>query len=350
MIDRRAFLQGTAAFAAIACGGGADDAPGPSVTVAATRHSDVRTAIENAITLAGGLADVRPGDRVFVKPNAVYAAPASFPGVITAPPFVAALVSVLKDLGAKVIVGDRSARGIGLTETVFEATGLRAQALAAGADEVFPAPSPIDVPDAWVLVKPPHYEESWGTDGGILAMRKIVEADHLVIAPTCKNHRWAGVSLTMKNLIGAIGDGSRNPMHYVTGDPEPLGRDIAILNQAFPMVMSLLDARLALVNGGPEGVGPDRLLATPDLVLASRDRLALDAFGTSIIRRELARATVTKPDQIHAYLTSHRPWDMPQVRQGAALGLGVSGADRVELAYDGVPDDDRQAIEAYFRA
>ena len=139
---------------------------------------------ERAITLAGGLSDVRPGDSVFVKPNAVYAAPAGLPGVITAPAFVSALVSVLKDLGARVTVGDRSARGFGLTENVFRTTGLRDQALAGGADEVYPAPSPIEFPDAWVLVQPPHWEESWSQDGGILAMRKIVESDHLVIAPT----------------------------------------------------------------------------------------------------------------------------------------------------------------------
>ena len=34
-------------------------------------------------------------------------------------------------------------------------------------------------------------------------------------------------------------------------------RDIAILNQAFAPLISILDARDALLNGGPEGTGDD---------------------------------------------------------------------------------------------
>src|SRR4029453_17661185 len=114
-------------------------------------------------------------------------------------------------------VGDRSARQVGPSEPVFRATGLTTAMLAAGADEVYPAPRPSEDPSAWVLVKPPRYEETWSGPGGILAMRKIVEADHLIDVPVCKNHRWAAFSLSMKNFIGAIGDDSRDLLHFNVG-------------------------------------------------------------------------------------------------------------------------------------
>ncbi len=113
------------------------------------------------------------------------------------------------------------------------------------------------------LVQPPGWEETWRAQGGILAMRKILEADHFIDLPVCKNHRWAAISLSMKNLIGAIGDESRDPIHYTEGDADRISRDIAILNGAFRPLISIIDARAALINGGPEGVGTDRVTVTP---------------------------------------------------------------------------------------
>ncbi len=121
--------------------------------------------------------------------------------------------------------------------------------------------------------------------GGILAMRKILEADHFIDLPVCKNHRWAAISLSMKNLIGAIGDESRDPIHYTEGDADRISRDIAILNGAFRPLISIVDARAALINGGPEGVGADRVTVNPGLIFASRDRVALDAAAIEAVFR-----------------------------------------------------------------
>jgi uncharacterized protein (DUF362 family) len=310
--------------------------------------TDVERAVRRAIELAGGIEEISAGQTVFIKPNAVHGSVAGMPGVITGFEVLGAVVRLVKERGARVIVGDRSARQVGTSDGVFRQSGLTAAMLAAGADEVYPAPRPVDDPNAWVLVQPPRYEETWAAAGGILAMRKILEADHLIDVPVCKNHRWAGVSLSMKNFIGAIGDDSRDILHFQVGDADRLSRDIAILNQIFRPLVCVLDALTALVNGGPEGVGPDRVATSPRLVMASRDRVALDAAGISLIKQELARTAVPLPDVLHGYRTATPAWGFHQIRHGIERGLGAVGPTAVELRFESA--DGASELEAIYRA
>jgi uncharacterized protein (DUF362 family) len=327
---------------------GSGGVPPNGAAVAIVGATDVESAVRRAIALAGGIDAIGAGQTVFIKPNAVHGYVAGFPGVITGFEVLGAVVRIVKERGARVIVGDRSARQVGTSESVFQMSGLRAAMLAAGADEVYPAPRPSDDPSAWVLVQPPRYEETWSGAGGILAMRKIVEADHLINVPVCKNHRWAAFSLSMKNFIGAIGDDSRDPLHFRVGDADRLSRDIALLNQSFRPLICVLDALTALVNGGPEGVGADRVVTTPRLVMASRDRVALDAAGISLIKHELTRTPVPTPDEMHAYTTTTRAWSSHQIRHAIERGLGVGSPADVELRFESVAA--AAEIEAIYRA
>jgi uncharacterized protein (DUF362 family) len=360
---RRFVLAAGAALGALgsACGDDADSpaaeepfadevvpVPAGKAAVGLVGGDDVDAAVRRAIALAGGINEIQPGDTVFIKPNAVHGAVVGLPGIVTSAAVLGAVIrAVRRYKPGRVVVGDRPSRLFD-SAFVFEHSGLREAALAAGADEVYEAPRPSADPSAWVLVQPPKFEETWAAQGGILAMRRILEADHFIDLPICKNHRWAAFSLSMKNLIGAIGDDSRDPMHYTEGDPDRLSRDIAILNQAFSPLISIVDARDSVINGGPEGVLSDRVLASPGLVLACRERVALDAAGAAILKHELARAEVPSPDELHALLTSTPVWSLPQIVHGVERGLGVSGADAVELRFEGVAA--AVEIEAMFRA
>ncbi len=355
-LSRRHLLQ-SASVALGAAAGCSDDAlpdepivpiPAGMSAVGVVGGADVAAAVERAVALAGGINEIKPGDTVFIKPNVVHPATRGFPAVVTSPEVLAAVIRLVRRRRpSKIIVGDRPSR-IFTSELVFRLTGIREAAMAAGADEVFEAPIPTRDPSEWVMVRPPGWEGTWGAQGGILAMRKILEADHFIEVPVCKNHRWAGVSLSMKNLIGAVGDSSRDAFHFNEGDPDRLSRDIAVMNQAFRPLISIIDARSALINGGPEGVGTDRVTVTPGLIFAGRDRVALDAAAASLIKMELERTAVPMPDAVHAYLRRTRTWALPQIVHGAAHGLGVASADRVALRFEGVAES--AAIEAVFRA
>ena len=146
-------------------------------------------------------------------------------------------------------------------------------------------------------------------------------------------------------------DSSRDPIHFadsVAGSFGPIGRDLAILNQPFSPLLNILDASTALINGGPQGDGSDAVRASPGLVLASRDRIALDAAGVSLIKLELGRNDVPQADAAHETLLSTRPWSFPQIVEAGMRGIGATRAADVDLAFDDVADAD--ALEAIFRA
>jgi uncharacterized protein (DUF362 family) len=85
-------------------------------------------------------------------------------------------------------------------------------------------------------------------------------------------------------------------------------------------------------------------------VLASRDRVAIDATGVSLIQHELQSATVPTPDPANPVLERDTAWSLPQIVNAGALGVGVASADLVELRFDGVDAALAAAIEARFRA
>lgn len=313
----------------------------------AVADGEIDPAVRRAITLAGGLDAIQAGQTVFIKPNAVHPFSVGEPGIVTSGAVLASVVALVKERGAKVIVGDRSARGFASAITLND-TGLAEAAEKAGADEIYGAPLPMDEPDAWILTQPPGWEATWEPVGGILAMRKILEADHFINVAVCKNHRWAGFSLTLKNLIGAVGDDSRDRMHYVSRDAVGLSNDIVTLNGAFSPLMNVIDATTCIVNGGPEGILGDEVTTKPGLILASRDRVALDALGAALIQEEQSRVEVEKPDEMQSLLKSTSAWKLPQIARAVEVGLGASGPEAVSLRLEGLVESARSRLEARF--
>ncbi len=351
---RRQFLgHATAAVAATSLAACDPDGPqdpyadAPTSVAAVGAQDDVEAAVRRAIELAGGLDMIEAGQTVFIKPNAVGTVPGAL-GFVTSHEVLAAVIRTVKDRDPGwIVVGDRSAR-LFESAIVFDETGMGATALAAGADEVYPAPRPSGAPDDYELLQPPFWEETWSEPGGVLAMKRVLEADHLINVPVAKNHRWAGHSLSMKNLMGCVGDEARDYMHYNQADPDRLSRDIVILNQLFPPTMTIIDTRTAIVNGGPEGMLSDGVVTEPGVILAGTDRIALDAYGVALLQDEIGRTPIPDPDARHDMLVSTFAWAMPQLLHAMELDIGLSRShEDVRLAVEGL---ERAAdIERRFR-
>lgn len=351
---RRRFLGHTGAAVAAtslpACDAEPNEDPwadAPTSVAAVGVGNDIEAAVHRAIELAGGLGAIQAGQTVFIKPNAVGTVPGAL-GFTTSHAVLGAVIRAVKERDPGwIVVGDRSAR-LFESSIVFNETGMGAAALAAGADEVYPAPRPVDAPDDYDLTQPDFWEETWAEAGGILALKRVLEADHLINVPVAKNHRWAGHSLSMKNLMGCVGDDARDSMHYNQEDPDRLSRDIVILNQLFPPTLTVIDARTAIVNGGPEGMLSDGVVTEPGLILAGSDRIALDAYGVAMLQDEIGRTPIPDPDARHEMLVSTFAWGMPQILHAMELGIGLARShDDVRLA---VEDLDRAAeIERRFR-
>jgi uncharacterized protein (DUF362 family) len=317
---RRRFLLGAAAFGGWvlvgrrAVGARARDLPAGSppaaalgrvALVRATDHAQgVRTALE--------LLELPPwkGRRLFVKPNCNSSDP--FPGS-THPEALASLCRTLLAGGAvRLAIGDRS--GMGGTRQVLEQNGVVRMAAELGADlDVFD-----ELPaEGWMrrAVQGGHWSR------GFALARPAVETDGIVQTCCLKTHRFGGhFTLSLKNSIGLVA-------RHVPGDPHDYMRElhgspdqrrmIAEVNVAYRPLAVVLDAIEGFADGGPEA---GRKIA-PGLILASADRVALDAVGVAVLRRH-----GTTPEVSRGHI-----FDLEQIARGAELGLGAARPDAISI-------------------
>jgi len=101
----------------------------------------------------------------------------------------------------------------------------------------------------------------------------VLESDFVINVPVLKTHNQTKVSLSIKNLKGALSFKSKKRFHNLG-----LERHIAALGAYIRPQLNIIDG-LYTVNNGP--VSPD--WRDVGVVLAGRDPLAVDVVGTSIL-------------------------------------------------------------------
>ncbi len=92
---------------------------------------------------------------------------------------------------------------------------------------------------------------------------------------------------------------------------------IAEINKFYKTDMVLMDASLGFSSGGPER----GTLIKPGLLLASTDRVALDAVGVALLRSYGTTPEVSKG----------RIFDQDQIARAASLVIGVSSAEKIDI-------------------
>ena len=92
---------------------------------------------------------------------------------------------------------------------------------------------------------------------------------------------------------------------------------IAELNQPFKPALIVLDGVDAFVDGGP-GKGT---LAKGNAILASMDRVAIDAVGVAILKHLGSNEKIMKP----------KIFEQEQISRAVELGLGVSGPEKIRI-------------------
>jgi uncharacterized protein (DUF362 family) len=246
--------------------------------------------VEAAVEALGGISKfVSPGDVVWVKPNIGWDRRPE-QAADTNPRVVAALVKMCRDAGAKKIrVTDHPCND---PRRTFTNSGVREAAEEAGAD-VFMMDSgrfrDVDV-GGEALHTWPLYAEA-------------LDADKIVNVAIAKHHSLAGLTLSMKNLMGLVG-GSRNQMH------QNLGPSLADLTAYFKPTLSIVDGVRILLRNGPVG-GKLEDVERKDTVIASVDPVAVDSYSATLFGKT-AR-------------------DVAGVREAAQRGLGEMDLDRVDI-------------------
>ncbi|NEP17614.1 MAG: DUF362 domain-containing protein [Leptolyngbya sp. SIO4C1] len=250
------------------------------------------------------------GKRVFIKPNYNTGDPAP---AATDPAVLETLAQEIQAAGAsQITVGDRS----GMAETRSAMQQMQVFALA---ERYGFTPLVFDElgRDGWQYFS----GEGTGWSRGFAIAKPVLAADAVVNACCLKTHRFGGhFTLSLKNTIGMVarrvpGDGHDYMRELHRSSQQRLM--IAEVNRAYRPALNLIDGVEAFVGGGPEQ--GQRVRA--GVILASTDRIAIDAVGIAILRmlgttREVSSGSI---------------WSQAQIRRAADLGLGAVSANQIAL-------------------
>jgi uncharacterized protein (DUF362 family) len=135
--------------------------------------------------------------------------------------------------------------------------------------------------------------------------------DYIINCCCCKNHTLANFTMAMKAWMGIIVQADRNTAH------SDLGNRLPELHLAVKEDFVIMDATQICLTHGPQPNGRN-VIATPNLVVASKDPVANDLTGLCILRHYLALTSTA-----NAQLTSPASiWNQPQILRALALNNG----------------------------
>ncbi len=155
---------------------------------------------------------------------------------------------------------------------------------------------------------------------GFYVAKPFLDADKIVQTCCLKTHRFGGhFTLSLKNSVGLVA--KRVPgtiydyMWELHGSPFQRLM-IAEINRHYRADLVVMDGIEAFVSGGPE----KGEVVEPNLLLASEDRVAIDAVGVAILRMYGANGHVAKGSI-----------GQEQIRRAAELGVGFKSAAEIRL-------------------
>jgi uncharacterized protein (DUF362 family) len=181
-----------------------------------------------------------------------------------------------------------------------------------------------------VTGKGTHWKE------GFWLPKKLLRAGAVVQTCCLKTHRFGGYfTISLKNSVGLVAKivpgHAHNFMTELHTSPDQRLM-IAEINQAYRVDLVVMDALQAFVRGGPE----EGERVPPGLMLAGKDRVALDAAGVALLREYNTTPEVARG----------RIFGLEQIARAGELGIGIRIPDEVEIIpLDGEsrPDAERLA-------
>lgn len=273
--------------------------------VSVMQTKDRKKGVRSAVA-ALGINPVKNKD-VLIKPNFNTADPA--PGS-THNDTLVALVDLLWEMGAASIrLGERSYPP---TRQVMRQKGVLPlledrQVRVVDFDEL--------ASSDWIACAP---KDSHWRDGFRIA-RPILEAECLVSTGCLKTHQFGGViTLSLKLHVGVVPT-FRNGFDYMqelhgSVDQQEM---IAEINAPFAPDLVVMDGVDVFVDGGP-ATGKR---AAGNVVLASADRVAVDAVGVAMLKHLGSNQTVM----------DSAIFDQRQIKRAAELGVGIRSIAGIEL-------------------
>jgi uncharacterized protein (DUF362 family) len=138
-------------------------------------------------------------------------------------------------------------------------------------------------------------------------MKEVLKANVLIAAPVAKSHSGAGVSLSMKGMMGLIYN--RRDMHW----RYDLHTSIVDLCTVVKANLVVIDATRVLSTNGPSGPGK---VLKENTVIASTDMVAADAFTVA---------------SFEWYGKKYQPRQVRHIREGHERGLGRMDIENLKI-------------------
>jgi len=256
----------------------------------------VLEATRKAIDLIGGAPNfIKPQSSVLVKPNLLMAKEPEF-GIDTHPEVVRAVIRILKEIDAKVFVGDSPSvwgEHSERVDEVYEKSGIKS----------------VCEEEKATLVK--FDKRRW--HGKFPMTTWIDECDYLVSVPKFKTHNLALLTGAIKNLYGLVTGTFKTELHKNYFNAKDFAKILVDIYQEARPDLTIIDGIVAMEGDGPATSGK---LRRQNLLLAGSDCVALDSVLSLIMG--------VKPDDV---LTN---------KEAQERGLGVSDINSIEILGEGL--------------
>jgi len=224
-----------------------------------------------------------------------------------------AIIRKLKDANvADLTLAERS--GMGETRSVLEEMGVFELSDKLGFEVVV---LDKEGKDKWVKI------DRDGTHWikGFYIPKLFLESDKVIQTCCLKTHRFGGhFTLSLKNSVGIVAKrlpkGVYNYMAELHVSPYQRLM-IAEINKYYNVDFVVMDAVKSFITKGPE----QGEVVEPNLILASADRVAIDAVGIAILRNYGVKTSINEG----------RIFELDQIRRAAELGVGVKSASEIEV-------------------
>jgi uncharacterized protein (DUF362 family) len=220
---------------------------------------------------AAGLPDRLAAEkRIIIKPNLVEPLK---PPITTPVDLVAAIVAYIKKIQPhlEIIIGEGCGSSSNNTMQVFETLGYSKLAAMTGV-------TLLDLNEAPLV----HIQNNNCSRWPEMYLPKIAFESFIISVPVLKAHSLAGVTLTMKNMMGLA-----PPSHYQQGGSwkkssfhQKIHEAVFDLNQYRTPDFTLLDATIGMQEAHLWGPTCD---PPPNRIAACYDPVALDSYGCSLL-------------------------------------------------------------------
>lgn len=250
--------------------------------VAIVKISDtIDQAVRQAVDLAGGIDTLSYNHNILIKPNALTSVkdPEKQLVCTTHPEVVRSLIRLYKEAGYTVAVGDSSGASTNtskvLKEAGFEKIAIEEEVeifnLSSGAQDV-------QIEGAKKL----HH----------VAFSKKALDSLIVNTAKMKTHTLTRVTLAIKNLFGTVPGMEKIRVHAVGNTAFGFSQCLVDIYKYLKeqTVMHVIDATIAMEGHGPSSGTPVEM----NVILASKDAVALDAVTTALMKEKPSSILTTK--------------------------------------------------------